>query len=71
MGTSISKARASTQSGALVNSANVTDPVTGGPALNLPIDVVASVQVISNPYDPQYGKFTGSGFPRSLRKQRL
>src|SRR6266849_2136315 len=42
----------STQSGALVNSANVTDPVTGGPALNLPIDVVASVQVISNPYDP-------------------
>jgi len=22
--------------------------------------VVASVQVISNPYDPQYGKFTGA-----------
>jgi outer membrane receptor for ferrienterochelin and colicin len=53
------KGTRSTQSGALVNSANVTDPVTGGPALNLPIDVVASVQVISNPYDPQYGKFTG------------
>jgi hypothetical protein len=49
-----------TQSGALVNSANVTDPVTGGPAINLPIDVVSSVQVISNPYDPQYGKFTGA-----------
>jgi len=48
------------QSGVLVNSANVTDPVTGGPAINLPIDVVASVQVISNPYDPQYGKFTGA-----------
>jgi len=43
-----------------VNSANVTDPVTGGPAINLPIDVVSSVQVISNPYDPQYGKFTGA-----------
>ena len=54
------KGARSTQSGALVNSANVTDPVTGGPALNLPIDVVASVQVISNPYDPQYGKFTGA-----------
>src|SRR5579859_250494 len=54
------KGTRSTQSGALVNSANVTDPVTGGPALNLPIDVVASVQVISNPYDPQYGKFTGA-----------
>src|SRR6266403_553064 len=54
------KGARNTQSGALVNSANVTDPVTGGPAINLPIDVVASVQVISNPYDPQYGKFTGA-----------
>ena len=49
-----------TQSGELVNSANVTDPVTGGPAINLPIDVVQSVEVISNPYDPQYGRFTGA-----------
>jgi len=49
-----------TQSGALVNSANVTDPVTGSPAMLLPVDVVASVQVISNPYDPQYGRFTGA-----------
>jgi len=54
------KGTRNTQSGALVNSANVTDPVTGGPAINLPIDVVASVEVISNPYDPQYGKFTGA-----------
>ena len=54
------KGTRSTQSGALVNSANVTDPVTGSPAINLPIDVVSSVQVISNPYDPQYGKFTGA-----------
>ncbi len=48
------------QSGAVINSANVTDPATGNPAINLPIDVVSSVQVISNPYDPQYGKLTGS-----------
>jgi hypothetical protein len=54
------KGARNTQSGALVNSANVTDPVTGSPAINLPIDVVSSVQVISNPYDPQYGKFTGA-----------
>jgi len=54
------KGTRNTQSGALVNSANVTDPVTGGMAINLPIDVVSSVQVISNPYDPQYGKFTGA-----------
>src|SRR6201999_2880813 len=54
------KGSRNTQSGALVNSANVTDPVTGSPAMNLPVDVVATVQVISNPYDPQYGRFTGA-----------
>ena len=54
------KGARNTQSGALVNSANATDPATGSPGLDLPIDVVASVQVISNPYDPQYGKLTGA-----------
>src|SRR5271165_7625429 len=54
------KGARNTQSGALVNSANVTDPATGSPAINLPIDVVSSVQVISNPYDPQYGNLTGA-----------
>ncbi len=54
------KGARATQSGALVNSANVTDPATGGTAINLPIDVVSSVQVISNPYDPQYGRLTGA-----------
>ena len=54
------KGAQATQSGWLVNSANVTDPATGGQAINLPIDVVSSVQVISNPHDPEYGKFTGA-----------
>ena len=54
------KGARATQSGALVNSANVTDPATGSPGLDLPVDVVASVQVISDPYDPQYGKLTGA-----------
>jgi TonB dependent receptor/Carboxypeptidase regulatory-like domain len=54
------KGAQSTQAGWLVNSANVTDPATGEQAINLPIDVVSSVQVISNPYDPEYGKFTGA-----------
>src|SRR5271157_2418032 len=54
------KGARNTQSGALVNSANVTDPATGSPGLDLPIDVVASVKVISNPYDSQYGKLTGA-----------
>jgi hypothetical protein len=54
------KGARNTQSGALVNSANVTDPALGGAAINLPIDVVSSVQVVSNPFDPQYGRFTGA-----------
>lgn len=54
------KGARNSQSGALVNSANVTDPASGTPAINLPIDVVSSVKVISNPYDPQYGKLTGA-----------
>jgi hypothetical protein len=54
------KGARATQGGWLVNSANVTDPATGAEAMNLPIDVVSSVQVISNPYDPEYGRFTGA-----------
>ena len=52
-------ARAS-QSGSLVNSADVTDPATGMTAVNIPIDVVSKVEVLSTPYDPEYGKFTGA-----------
>jgi hypothetical protein len=52
-------ARAS-QSGSLLNSSDVTDPVTGTSTLSIPIDVVSSVQVFSTPYDPEYGKFTGA-----------
>jgi hypothetical protein len=56
------KGSRSNQGGWLVNSANVTDPATGDEAINLPIGVVSSVQVISHPYDPEYGKFArGSG----------
>ncbi len=54
------KGARNTQSGSLVNSANATDPATGSPGLDVPIDVVASVQVVSNPYDPEYGKLTGA-----------
>lgn len=52
-------ARAS-QAGYLVNSASATDPVTGNAALSLPIDVVESVKVIADPYDPEYGRLTGA-----------
>jgi len=52
-------ARAS-QSGFLVNSANVTDPVTGESAIKLPLEAVQSVEVVSNPYAAEYGQFTGA-----------
>jgi hypothetical protein len=47
------------QSGMTVNSANVTDPVTGDFAISLPIEAVQSAQVLTNPYAAEYGKFTG------------
>jgi outer membrane receptor protein involved in Fe transport len=54
------KGARTSENGSLVNSADVTDPVTGETAINIPIDVVSSVQVLSTPYDPEYGKFTGA-----------
>src|SRR5690349_19597278 len=48
------------QSGILVSSLNVTDPWTGTPAIELPIEAVETVQVHSNPYSAEYGKFTGA-----------
>jgi outer membrane receptor for ferrienterochelin and colicin len=47
------------QSSMTVNSANVTDPVTGDFAISLPIEAVESAQVLTNPYAAEYGKFTG------------
>jgi Carboxypeptidase regulatory-like domain/TonB dependent receptor len=49
-----------TQSGILVSSLNVTDPVTGSPAIQLPIEAVDTIQVYSNPYAAEFGKFTGA-----------
>jgi Carboxypeptidase regulatory-like domain len=49
-----------TQSGILVSSLNVTDPVTGNPAIALPIEAVDTIQVYSNPYSAEFGKFTGA-----------
>jgi outer membrane receptor for ferrienterochelin and colicin len=55
----IKGARAS-QSGEIVNSANVTDPATGEFAINLPLEAVQSVEVLTNPYSAEYGQFTGA-----------
>ena len=48
------------QSGILVSSLNVTDPVTGNPAIELPLEAVETIHVYSNPYSAEYGKFTGA-----------
>ena len=48
------------QSGVLVSSLNVADPVTGNAAIDLPLEAVESVQVFSNPFSAEYGRFTGA-----------
>jgi hypothetical protein len=54
------KGARSSQGGSLLNNASVTDPATGNAAISLPIDVVAFVKVIPNPYDPEYGRLAGA-----------
>jgi hypothetical protein len=54
------KGARSSQSGMIVNSANVTDPVTGESAINLPIEAVQSVEVLTNPYAAEYGELTST-----------
>ncbi len=54
------KGARSSQSGSLVNNVSVVDPVTGNPAMSLPIDVVESATIVSNPYDPEYGRLAGA-----------
>jgi outer membrane receptor protein involved in Fe transport len=54
------KGAQASQNGSLLNNSDVTDPATGTSALSIPIDVVSSVQVLSTPYAPEYGKFTGA-----------
>ncbi len=54
------KGTRTTQSGLLVSSLNATDPVTGQSAIELPIEAVETIQVYSNPYSAEFGKFTGA-----------
>lgn len=53
------KGARSTQSGALVNSTTVVDPVNGLSTLSLPLEAVNEVRVVSNPFSAEYGRFTG------------
>ena len=59
-GTLAIKGTRASQSGLLVSSLNVTDPVTGNSAINLPLEAVESIQVYANPYSAEFGRFTGA-----------
>jgi len=47
-----------TQSSVQINAANVTDPSTGNLGFDLPNDAVESVDVQTNPYAAEYGRFS-------------
>lgn len=47
------------QSGYTVNGADITDPVTGQLAFDIPLEAASSVQVEENPYSASFGRFTG------------
>jgi hypothetical protein len=47
------------QSGYKVNGADVTDPVTGNVAFEIPLEAASTVEVEENPYSSEFGQFTG------------
>ena len=47
------------QSAYTVNGTDVTDPVTGRLAFDVPIEAAASVQIEENPYSAEFGRLTG------------
>lgn len=47
------------QSALLINNADATDPATGNFALSIPLESIERVNVFTNPYLPEFGKFTG------------
>ena len=47
------------QSNYTVNGADVTDPITGEPIFEIPLEAVANIQIEENPYSAEFGHFTG------------
>ena len=48
------------QSGSQLNNVDITDPVARTSEIGLPLSVVSNVEVLSTPYDVQYGGFVGA-----------
>jgi hypothetical protein len=53
------KGTAASQSGTMVGSANADDPVTGNSAIELPLEALEAIEVVSNPYSAEIGGFSG------------
>lgn len=53
------KGSQTSQVGTLLGSSNGDDPVTGNMAIDLPLEAVESVEVVSNPYSAEFGNFNG------------
>lgn len=53
------KGAPSGQSAYTVNGADVTDPITGKLAFDIPVEAAASVQIEENPYSAEFGRLTG------------
>jgi len=47
------------QSGYTVNGVDVTDPVTGKLAFDIPLEAAGNVQIEENPYSAEFGRLTG------------
>lgn len=53
------KGSRSGQSNYTVNGTDVTDPVSGESAFEMPLEAVSNIQVEEDPYSAEYGRFTG------------
>ncbi len=47
------------QSNYTVNGSDVTDPVSGEAAFEVPLEAISSIQVEEDPYSAEFGRFTG------------
>lgn len=52
------KGASAIQSALMVSSSSANDPSTGNPGFELPVDAIESVNVLPNPYQAEYGRFS-------------
>ncbi len=53
------KGARSGQSAYTINGADITDPLTGNLAFDIPVEAVSSVQIEENPYSAEFGRLAG------------